>query len=198
MNSHVPIRPAGERDLDALTDVVARAFHGLAVAEWLVPDPVEREKMFPGYFRIFIEPAIAQGEVYTVEDLSAVAVWLPVSGESAPPPDDYDQRLRAICGPHVERFRAFDAAMDEHHPHHPHHYLAFLATLPERQNAGLGAALLREHHRKLDTAGRPAYLEASSERSRDLYLREGYRPRAEPYRPPGGPPMYPLWRDPQG
>ena len=199
MIPHLTIRVAGEPDLDPLAGLIARAFHRLAVAEWLVPDPIERQAIFPRYFRLFVEPAITEGQVYTVGDLSAVAIWLPVIGEPAPPPDDYDDRLQAICGRHVERFRVFDAALDEHHPHDPQHdYLAFLAALPERQNAGLGTALLREHHRRLDTVGRPAYLEASSERSRDLYLREGYRPHGDPYRLPDGPPMYPLWREPRG
>jgi GNAT superfamily N-acetyltransferase len=191
------IRRADDRDIDAVTDVIARAFHPLGVAAWLFPDPVEREKLFPDYFRIFVEHAMAYGEVHTTVDLAAIAVWFPATGEPAPPPTDYDARLATICGEHVERFRTFDDLMEAHHPHSPHHYLGFLATLSGRQSAGLGSALLRHHHRHLDEHGIPAYLEASTTRSRDLYLRHGYRPHGTPYELPGGPPMFPLWRDPQ-
>ena len=45
----------------------------------------------------------------------------------------------------------------------------------------------------------PAYLEAAEPRSRELYLRHGYADRADgPFRfPDGGPPMWPMWREPQ-
>jgi hypothetical protein len=51
----------------------------------------------------------------------------------------------------------------------------------------------------LDDSGRPAYLEASSPRARDLYLRHGYLPRpGTPFHlPDGGPPMWPMWREPR-
>ena len=52
-------------------------------------------------------------------------------------------------------------------------------------------------HCELDERGEPAYLEASGERSRDLYLRHGYQPRGAPYHLPGGPAMWPMWREPR-
>jgi len=50
----------------------------------------------------------------------------------------------------------------------------------------------------LDRTGSPAYLEASSPRTRDLYLAHGYvlRPGAPFHLPGSGPPMWPMWRDP--
>ena len=50
----------------------------------------------------------------------------------------------------------------------------------------------------LDAASRAAFLEASSPRARDLYLAHGYVPMADaPYDlPDGGPPMWPMWRQP--
>jgi hypothetical protein len=45
----------------------------------------------------------------------------------------------------------------------------------------------------------PAYLEASSPRARDLYLRHGYTLRPDaPFRLPGGPPLWGMWREPAG
>lgn len=190
-------RRATAADVDEVSAVIATAFQDLPPAVWLVPDDREREKIFGDYFRIFVAHAVLHGEIYLVGDDCAVGVWFPPTGEPAPPPVDYDTRLAEICGAHVERFRTFDRLMDEHHPHGAHDYLAFLACLPERQNTGLGSTLLRHRHRLLDERGVPGYLEASSERSRELYLRHGYRPLGEPYRLPDGPLMWPLWREPQ-
>ena len=44
--------------------------------------------------------------------------------------------------------------------------------------------------------GTAAYLEASDERTRDLYLRHGYTDRREPIELPDGPSMYPMVRIP--
>ncbi|HEY5985539.1 MAG TPA: GNAT family N-acetyltransferase [Streptosporangiaceae bacterium] len=97
------------------------------------------------------------------------------------------------------RFRAFDAALDHHHPAGtPHHHLALMAVSPGHQGQGTGSALLRAHHAILDHLNIPAYLEASAPRNRALYQRHGYalRPGA-PFRlPDGGPPMWPMWRAP--
>jgi GNAT superfamily N-acetyltransferase len=186
----------GDRDVDAVAGVIAQAFHHLAPAAWMFPDPVERKRVFPEYFRIFAEYGIEHGEVYGVDNVSGIAIWFPPADEPPALPADYDERLVRICGDNADRCRAFDAALDAHHPHEPCHHLAFLAVRPDRQSVGLGGALLNDHHARLDARGEPAYLEASSARVRDLYLRHGYRPRGEPYHIPGGPPMWPLWRDP--
>ena len=49
---------------------------------------------------------------------------------------------------------------------------------------------------RCDADGMPAYLEATTQRNRALYLRHGF----EDYGVivlPGGPPMWQMWREPQ-
>lgn len=77
-------------------------------------------------------------------------------------------------------------------------HLAILAVHPGHQGRGIGTALLRAHHARLDQAGTPGYLEASSPRNRALYQRHGYtlRPGGPFHLPGGGPPMWPMWRAP--
>jgi GNAT superfamily N-acetyltransferase len=190
------IRAAGFADAAALALLIAGSFHPLTVSEWLLPDPDLRRRIFPAYFRIFVDHALTHGHVDTLTDLSALAIWLPAP---VPPPDEYDARLAAIVGEALERFRTFDELMAAHHPDSgPHDHLAFLAVHPERQGNGLGSALLAHHHRHLDRQGRAAYAEASSPDSRDIYQRHGYRPWGEPYRlPADGPSLWPLWREPR-
>jgi GNAT superfamily N-acetyltransferase len=199
---------ADEADAVVLSRVIADAFLDLPPSWWLIADHAVRRRVFPEYFRIFVEAALADGIVQTTEDRAAVAIWLPsgtaeLSPDESPAADepaDYLTRLTAITQPWTSRFLAFDAAIESRHPAEPaHHHLAFLAVRPDRQGLGIGSALLLAHHQFLDHGVRlPAYLEAAEPRSRLLYLRHGYVDVGPPNNlPDGGPPMFPMWRDPR-
>jgi len=186
---------ADAADLDILSLVIAEAFHDLAPSRWLIDDPAARRQIFPRYFRILVEHAMADGVVHTTPGRTAVALWLPI-GQDGPAQDaDYGARLSAATSPWTGRFLAFDAALDRHHPAGiPHHHLAILAVRPDKQGQGTGTALLHAHHASLDTAGKPAYLEASDLRTRRLYLAHGYEDNGPPIHLAGGGLMYPMWR----
>lgn len=53
----------------------------------------------------------------------------------------------------------------------PFLYVCVLAVHPEHQGQGLGSVLLRHMLDRADALGRWAYLEATTERNRQLYLR---------------------------
>lgn len=189
--------PADVADVTVLSQLIADAFHDLAPSRWLVPDPDARREIFPGYFRIYVEHALAEGVVHTTPGRAGVALWLPTGVHPPAPAADYDARLLAATSPHTGRFRLFDQALDRHHPAGTaHHHLAILAVRPGRQRQGTGTALLRAHHATLDGAGMPAYLEASSRDSRRLYLAQGYADHGPPICLAGGARLYPMWRDP--
>jgi GNAT superfamily N-acetyltransferase len=99
--------------------------------------------------------------------------------------EEYAGRLFEILG-----------LMEEKHPLEPHYYLFLLGTRPEWQGRGLGSSLMAP---VLDTCDRdrvPAYLEATSERNKQLYLRHGFEVTDEiPL--PKGPTMWPMWRSPR-
>jgi GNAT superfamily N-acetyltransferase len=180
-----------------LSQVIADAFVDLAVSRWLIPDPAARRRIFPGYFRLSVEHALAGGIVCTTPGQDAVALWLPVGEEPAPPPEDYDERLAAATGPWVGRFRIFDQALEDRHPAgFAHHHLAILAVRPDRQGHGIGGALMRAHHAALDRDGIPAYLEVSDLRTRRLYRARGYADCGDPLAFPGAV-MYPMVRHPR-
>ena len=196
---HGTVIPADAADLDTLSQVIADAFHDLAPSRWLIDDPAARREVFPGYFRIYVEHAMASGVVHTTPDRTAAALWIPVGEDGPAQPLDYDARLAVATSPWTGRFLAFDAALDRHHPTGiPHHHLAMLAVSPERQGQGTGTALLRAYHAMLDHDARvPAYLEAADLRTRQIYLRHGgYADHGPPIQlPDDGPQMYPLWRE---
>jgi GNAT superfamily N-acetyltransferase len=189
---------AGQAELVA--GIVAESFTDIEPAKWLVPDDAaERTRVLKADFLIMVEHALVHGHVDLLSDFSAAAVWFPHAAvDEMPPPSDYDARLAAACGPHSDRFRKLDELFDASHPHGvEHQHLAFLAVLPAVQGQGLGTVLMNENHRLLDAAGVAGYLEASGPRSRELYLRNGYRDReGAPFHLPDGPPMWPMWREP--
>jgi GNAT superfamily N-acetyltransferase len=195
-----PVVRAQNADTEVLSQVIADAFHDLPPSKWLIPDPVARREIFPGYFRIYVEHAMANGTVHTTPDRAAAALWLFTGAEGASPPDDYDERLAAATGQWTERFRAFDALLDRHHPAGmAHHHLAILAVRPGRQGQGTGSLLLRAYHDTLNDNGTPAYLEAATQRLTGLYQRHGYvlHPGAPFHLPEDGPALWPMWREPQ-
>jgi len=144
-----------------------------------------------------VEHTLACGLVHTTPDRDAVALWLP-AGPGAPGlPDGYSARLAAITGSLIGRFEAFDAALEARHPAAvPHQHLAILAVRPGRQGQRTGTTLLAARHATLDAEGIPAFLEASSPDSHRLYLRHDYTDYGPPIDLPGGPALYPMWRQP--
>ena len=195
---------ADPADAEQLSSVIADAFAGLAPSVWLIPDEATRREVFPGYFRLFVDEAFATGTVYTNPDRTAAALWITKPGREesadAPPPDTsaHDERLAAVAGPFVDRFREFDAILARNHPTGvAHHHLAILAVHPRVQRRGTGSALLAEHHRVLDAGRTAAYLEAGDAGTRAIYLGHGYQDLGFPIQlSPEGPLMYPMWRRP--
>jgi len=197
---HRTVEVAGPADAEVLSGVIAAAFADLAPSRWLIGDPAARRQIFPSYFRLSVEHALAAGLACTTTDRSAVALWLPAGPDPAGPPAGYAARLAVITGPWISRFLAFDTALASSHPAGTRHqHLAVLAVRPDRQGHGAGTALLRDRHAALDQGEPlPAYLEASGQRTRRLYLAHGYTDHGSPIRlPDGGPLMWPMWRPPR-
>jgi GNAT superfamily N-acetyltransferase len=204
---------AGQADIGVLSQVIVDAFFPLAPCQWLISDQAARREIFPRYFRMYVEHAMADGIVHTTPGRDAAALWIPRGPQLPSPPDGYDEHLAQITGPWTERFVVFDAELDDHHlTGTEHHHLAILAVRPDHQGQGTGTALLNAHHTVLDQQGMAAYLEASDERTRRIYLRHGYTDYGTPIELPGGwsadgdhlppgqpadgPRMYPMVRRP--
>ena len=198
MSAHPDVVPAGAADLGTLSQVIADAFHPLAPSRWLIADPAARREVFPGYFRICLEHALAAGVVHTTPGRDAAALWLPAGPDPADEPPGYAERMAAATSPWTSRFVAFDTALQARHPAGiAHHHLALLAVRPGAQGQGTGTALLRAHHQALDRDQTPTYLEASDLRTRRIYLTHGYADHGPPIQLPDGPLMYPMVRQPR-
>ncbi|MEU7906386.1 GNAT family N-acetyltransferase [Actinoplanes sp. NPDC049118] len=197
------IRRADPSDDQILIMLLVAAFFDGDLAPYLIPEVADRASRYFPYFEIITAHALAHAHVDLIMDAgtdaplpAAAAIWYPVSadGLTAEIPD-YDEQLAAAVGPYLPAFTTLDSSMHRHHPTgRDHDYLAFLAVHPVLQSKGLGSRLLEHHHAHLDSARRPAYLEATGPRNHALYERHGYTP-LEPFPiADAGPLLHPMWR----
>lgn len=190
------LRDATHDERDAIVALIDTAFLNLPANQYLIPDRGQRSAIMRRYFTIHVGHALAHGTSHVaVHDHTVVGAALWYEGDD-PGPTNYDQALvDAVGDQHADRFRAFDDQLHQHTPTTDHAYLGFLAVIPDRQSHGIGSLLLHFQHHDLDRLHRPAYLVASSERSRELYLRHGYTDTAHRLLElPNGGRMYRMWR----
>ena len=190
------IRDANLSDASAVNATLTAAFLNGDLAPWLVPDLDDRKRIYPEYFAMLTAHALQHGRIQIAGDGHGVAVWYVHRPRNPIPPiPNYTSRLAEITAPYAAYFTALDDAMHRNHPSMElHHYLALLAVHPDRQGQGYGSSLLSHRHSWLDTAGTPAYLEATGTRNLRLYLRHGYQSRRTFTIARGAPTLRPMWR----
>jgi GNAT superfamily N-acetyltransferase len=194
----VAIRTAGEDDREPVVRLLDAAFQNDPVSTWVFPGAEYRRRTHHRLMAAFTDAVLAEGRVDITEDGSACALWLPVPAEAHDEPDDGPAQVREAVDPDNERVELIARLTADIHPSgRAHEYLWMIGVAPERQGEGLGTALIGSVLERCDRDGVPAYLEASSARSRGLYERLGFaltgRPLDLPY---DGPRMWPMWREP--
>ena len=189
----VRARPATSADIPAVAETLATAFFDDPVFSYCYPDVAARRRILPRWVEIVAEANLPHEEVYTTDDVVAGAVWVP-------PGVGDDERMGAalgeISGEYAQTLFEIFERMDEKHPREPHHYLFLVGTRPEWRSLGIGSALMRPVLELCDRDAMPAYLEATSEGNKRLYLRHGFEVTGE-IRLPDGPSMWPMWRTPR-
>lgn len=188
----VPVRRAEVGDVGALSATLAAAFFDDPVFAYCYPDADRRRRILEPWFEALVSANLDHEQTYTTRDAVGGAVWLP---PGAPDDEHLGDRLAEISGVDADRLAAIFELMEANHPEEPHYYLFLLATRPEWQSRGVGSSLLRPVLDTCDRLAVPAYLEATSEANKRLYLRHGFQPVGE-IRLPGGPSMWPMWREP--
>lgn len=191
------VRTARPGDTDRVADLVADAFLHLDAIRFLVPDDARRRPVSREWYRLHIAHAAGgAGEVVVTGDGNAAAVWFDRTVTHTPP-DTYERQLADLAGDDLPRFTELEDEMDALHPNDPHWHLLFLAVRPGHWNRGLGSALLRHTHARLDMDGVPAYLEATGNDNKRLYARHGYRDmRPQRIVLSDGTPLHRMWRAP--
>ncbi|MEO3929731.1 GNAT family N-acetyltransferase [Micromonosporaceae bacterium B7E4] len=193
------VRQADVADRQALLDILTEAFMDDPVACWLFPAPGERGRLQPHFFGHLLDRRAAQ--TYLASGGEGASVWLAFAAGQAPDeerPDAPDADQDSVFGENGVRLRTLGRALAERHPRHePHLYLSCMGVVGGRRGAGLGSAMLRHRLERADADGLAAYLEASSPRSRALYLRHGFEDLGDPVRVADSPLLWPMWRQPR-
>ncbi len=196
--THPHVRRATPSETESVSCALTAAFHDDPVFGWLLPDRATRGMRVRTFFDIVVDILAVHDDTWTTSaGVTGAALWVPFG--RAPMSDERGERFAdecaAICDPHADRVLELLAAMDERHPHEPHEYLWFAGVVPTAQGRGIGSSLIAPVLDRADRQCRPAYLEATSPRSKALYERHGFRASA-PFSVADGPPLWPMWRDP--
>jgi ribosomal protein S18 acetylase RimI-like enzyme len=189
------LRPqkAAAADLPDVADTLALAFYDDPVVKWIIDDGQRRRQLLPDFFGAIAASYVVYEETYLVDGGIATAVWAPPGAEDD---EGLPPVLGAAVGDYADRLFEILGLMEVNHPVEPHHYLFLLATRPESQGRGLGSSLLAPVLERCDRDRVPAYLEATSERNKQLYIRHGFEVTGE-ITLTGGPTMWPMWRSPR-
>ncbi|MCX4964736.1 GNAT family N-acetyltransferase [Streptomyces sp. NBC_00654] len=193
----VRTRRADARDRDLVVSVLEEAFHHDPVSSWVFPEEEHRRAVHGKFLGVFVDVTLTEGRIDVLEDGTAAALWLPVPAGEPEEEDPTPALMRRTADPGNERCELVGRLTGAIHPHdRAHEYLLMIGVSPGHQGEGLGAALIEQVLERCDRDGVPAYLEASSARSRSLYERLGFTFMGTTVELPDGPSMWPMWREP--
>ncbi len=191
-------RQAQEEDIQPMAAALARAFDDDPVMAWAFGRAPRRVRRLRRFFAHEARRHRLRGEVLTTDDLEGGAYWDPPEHWRV----TWGQFLRQVptfaplLGPRLPRVVRGLQVIEDVHPRQPHWYLAVLGTDPPAQGHGVGARLLQPVLDRCDRQGIGAYLESSKEQNLAYYARFGFSVTGQ-IDLPGGPPMWPMWREPR-
>lgn len=171
------VRRATRTDLSQLCVTAVKAFGEDPVMRWLYPDDDEYFQPGGEIMRPAMIGWIEHNEVWCTDDCAALAVWIQPGrpeapeGETAGAPPPSPELL--------DRFGIIGPLMSEHSPVEDHWYLQLLATHPDWQRQGHGAALMASKFAESDAEGIPCHLETETLVNVAYYRRHGFDVHAE-------------------
>lgn len=176
------ISPASPADLPAVASVLARAFEGDPVLAAVTGRPSPTAEALARLFAPLLRSgALPLGGVDVARradgDVVGAAVW--------EPPGTTKHLLRQIVElpsfvgalglRGIRHALRTQGLLAKHRPAEKHWYLAQIGAIASARGTGVGSALIESRLSRIDAEGAPAYLEASNERNRRLYAREGFQ-----------------------
>jgi GNAT superfamily N-acetyltransferase len=185
---------AAPGDRDRAIATLELAFAADPVMRWFWPDPSVYRRTFSTFVRAISGAAFERGTAMWLDDGRAVALWL------SPGVHGDDDALTKIMVESVQPgilvdLSAFAEGVRGHHPTTEHWYLPFTGVDPFVQGRGHGSTLLTRALATCDEQTLPAYLEASTSRSRRLYERFGFKELGS-IQVGSSPMVWPMMREP--
>jgi GNAT superfamily N-acetyltransferase len=168
---------------------VVLAFAADPFVRWLFPDPSDFVRTFAEITRLHGERTAANGGAFGRRDARGAAFWYP---PGVHPDGEALGLVLHQTGASDRAAAVFDAAA-VHEPAEPYFYLRQIGIDPPLQGHGHGTALLVAGLAEVDRRHSTAYLEATSNASRQLYERCGFVTLGE-VTAGGSPPLWPMVR----
>jgi ribosomal protein S18 acetylase RimI-like enzyme len=187
------VRPAQPSDLARIARTATAAFVEDPLIRWFFPDDDGYATLAPATFAWMGRRSIALGTARTTDDGVAIGLFFPPGR----PEPDVEEPADGPTFPELtlERFAAMGAAREEHTPPEEHWYLNVLATHPDWQRQGLGAAVIAPMAEQARADGLALFLETETPENVAYYSHLGFRVRSE-FRPEGGPQLWGMILDP--
>lgn len=198
------VRAATRDELPAIGEVLAAAFHDDPVWQWLASANSHAKWMAKAARWYTAEASVyfhrPGAEVLVDDQLGGVALWGSPGAWKTRNRDLVRVALPSLSmfGTGLPRALGATTAIEKRHPNQPHHwYLGYIGTHPDHQGRGVGSALVRAITYRCDAEGLPTYLESSKESNLGFYARFGFVESEPITLGKGGPPLWPMWREPK-
>jgi GNAT superfamily N-acetyltransferase len=174
----VDVVPVLESDQGRAISTIVSAFTDDPVERWLYPELEQYLAHFPNFVAAFGGEAFADQTVWSLGDLSTVAIWFQPGAEP-----DADKIISVLSETvatkkHAGAFAVLEQ-MDEAHPTYPHWYLPWLGVEQGLQGKGLGSQILARCLTVVDESHLPAYLETPNPRTVPFYETHGFEVTAQ-------------------
>jgi RimJ/RimL family protein N-acetyltransferase len=190
------VREASVGELAQLSATLADAFATDPIFQWLFPSQRRRNARLRRLAEIELEHYVfPAGRVLMTDDFRGACLELPPDGWKMTVPLSGAIGFVRVFGIRLPRASRLQQFLGRNHLQEPHYYIRWVGVATSFQGQGLGTALLRPTLDRCDREGRPAYLEASTERSAALYERLGFVHLGE-LQVPDGPRFWPMRRPP--
>ena len=186
------VSTVSDADSERAVATIVTAFSGDPIVRWMLPEPQQYLTHAAELIHRFCGRAFVGESAFTVEGFIGAALWLR-PGVGSDDEGIAELMPRAVHEQDLEKVGGFFAAMEQFLPNDPSWHLAMIGVDPARQGMGLGSALLAHTLAEVDRASETAYLEATSESSRDLYARHGFEVTGA-IQFADSPPMFPMLR----
>ena len=197
MTAAAQVRKATPDQAPTVAGALARAFFDDPVFRWISPDDERRRKLLTPFFSLWTQSFQPLDEIYIAGEGAGAALWAPPGVPPVPEEEaeEFGRRMEEMSGVDAERAFAVSKLIDEHHPPGSYYFLQFMGVEPASQGRGIGSALAADVLARCDREGSRAYLDATSPDNKRFYERHGFQAVGE-YAPEGGPPLWPMWREP--
>jgi GNAT superfamily N-acetyltransferase len=197
----IEVRTAALDELPKVAAALADAFVNDPVFRWLVPGGLRLKTRLGSLFAAEMEQyVVPSGTVWTTPGYDGAVSELPPGAWEMPTSFTGKEALKWLraLGTRLALAGRVQRAMEERHLREPHFYVRTVGVRSALQGRGVGSALMQPTLQRADSAGLPAYIEASSQRSAALYERLGFVHMDVLELPEGGPPVWRMRRPAAG